>query len=38
VYDRFLRSPEQNKRCAEFDVLGSGLVDHAFEIIRGRAE
>jgi aminoglycoside phosphotransferase (APT) family kinase protein len=38
LYDRFRRSPGQNKRCAEFDALGSGLVDHAFEIIRGRAE
>ena len=38
LFDRFRRSPGQNKRCAEFDALGSGLVDHAFEIIRGRAE
>jgi aminoglycoside phosphotransferase (APT) family kinase protein len=38
LYDRFRRSPGQNTRCADFDTLGRGLVDHAFEIIRGRAE
>jgi aminoglycoside phosphotransferase (APT) family kinase protein len=38
LYDRFRRSPGQNIRCAEFDTLGRGLVDHAFEIIRRRAE
>jgi aminoglycoside phosphotransferase (APT) family kinase protein len=38
LYDRFRRSPGQNTRCAEFDTLGRGLIDHAFEITRGRAE
>jgi aminoglycoside phosphotransferase (APT) family kinase protein len=38
LYDRFRRSPGQNMRCAEFDTLGRELIDHAFEIIRGRAE
>jgi len=38
LYDRFRRSPEQNARSAEFDTLGRDLLDHAFEIIRGRAE
>ena len=38
LYDRFRRSPEQNARSAEFDTLGCDLLDHAFEIIRGRAE
>jgi aminoglycoside phosphotransferase (APT) family kinase protein len=38
LYDRFRRSPEQNMRCAEFDTLGRELIDHASEIIRGRAE
>ncbi len=37
LYDRFRRSPRQNLRCAEFDTLGCELIDHAFEIIRGRA-
>jgi aminoglycoside phosphotransferase (APT) family kinase protein len=38
LYDRFRRSPGQNMRCAEFDTLGRELIDHAFEIIRARAE
>jgi aminoglycoside phosphotransferase (APT) family kinase protein len=38
LYDRFRRSPEQNMRCADFDTLGGELIDHAFEIIRGRVE
>ncbi len=38
LYDRFRRSPGQNMRCADFDTLGRELVDHAFEITRGRAE
>jgi aminoglycoside phosphotransferase (APT) family kinase protein len=38
LYDRFRRSPGQNTRCAEFDKLGRELIDHAFEITRGRAE
>jgi len=38
LYDRFRRSPGQNMRGAEFDTLGRGLIDHAFEITRGRAE
>jgi aminoglycoside phosphotransferase (APT) family kinase protein len=38
LYDRFRRSPAQNKRCAEFDTLGGELIDHALEVIRGRAE
>jgi aminoglycoside phosphotransferase (APT) family kinase protein len=38
LYDRFRRSPGQNMRCAEFDTLGCELIDHSFEIIRGRAE
>jgi aminoglycoside phosphotransferase (APT) family kinase protein len=37
LYDRFRRAPGQNMRCAEFDELGRDLLDHAFEIIRGRA-
>jgi len=38
LYDRFRRSPGRNMRCAEFDTLGRHLIDHAFEIIRRRAE
>jgi len=38
LYDRFRRSPGQNMRCAEFDTLGRELLDHAFEVIHGRAE
>ena len=38
LYDRFRRSPGQNMRCAEFDTLGRELIDHASEIICGRAE
>jgi aminoglycoside phosphotransferase (APT) family kinase protein len=38
LYDRFRRSPRQNERCAEFNTLGRELLDHAFELIRGRAE
>jgi aminoglycoside phosphotransferase (APT) family kinase protein len=38
LYGRFRRSPGQNMRCAEFDTLGRDLLDHAFDIIRGRAE
>jgi aminoglycoside phosphotransferase (APT) family kinase protein len=38
LHDRFRRSPGQNMRCAEFDTLGRELLDHAFELIRGRAE
>ena len=38
LYDRFRRSPGRNMRCAEFDTLGRQLIDHAFEIIRRRAE
>ena len=38
LYDRFRRSPGQNMRCAEFNALGRELIDHASEIIRGRAE
>lgn len=38
LYDRFRRPPGQNMRCAEFDTLGRELIDHAFEIIRARAE
>jgi hypothetical protein len=25
-------------RCAEFDTLGREILDHAFELIRGRVE
>jgi aminoglycoside phosphotransferase (APT) family kinase protein len=38
LYDRFRRSPGQHMRYAEFDTLGRELIDHAFELIRGRAE
>ena len=38
LYDRFRRSPGQKMRCAEFATLGRELIDHTFEIIRGRAE
>jgi hypothetical protein len=38
LYDRFRPSPGQNERCAEFDRLGRELLDHAFELTRGRAE
>ncbi len=38
LYDRFRRSPAQNMRCAEFDRLGRELIEHSFEIIRGRAD
>jgi aminoglycoside phosphotransferase (APT) family kinase protein len=38
LYDRFRRLPAQNMRCAEFGTVGRELIDHAFEIIRGRAE
>jgi aminoglycoside phosphotransferase (APT) family kinase protein len=38
LYDRFRRSPGQNMTCAGFDTLGRELIDHSFEIIRGRAE
>ena len=30
--------PGPNARCAAFDTLGRELLDHAFEIIRGRAD
>jgi aminoglycoside phosphotransferase (APT) family kinase protein len=38
LYDRFRRSPVQNMKCAEVDALGRELIDHAVEVIRGRAE
>jgi aminoglycoside phosphotransferase (APT) family kinase protein len=38
LYDRFRWSPGQNLRCAGFGTLGRELIDHAFEITRGRAE
>lgn len=38
LYDRFRRSPGQNMRCADFDTLGREILDHAFELIRGRVE
>jgi aminoglycoside phosphotransferase (APT) family kinase protein len=38
LYDRFRRSHAQNIKCAEFGTVGRELIDHAFEIIRGRAE
>jgi aminoglycoside phosphotransferase (APT) family kinase protein len=38
LYDRFRRSPGQHMRCAEFDTLGRELIEHAFELICGRAE
>jgi hypothetical protein len=34
----FVGRLRQNMRCAEFDTLGRGLIDHASEIIRGRVE
>lgn len=38
LYDRFRREPAADNRCAEFAMLGAELIDHAFEIARGRAE
>ena len=38
LYDRFRRSPGQHIRCGEFDTLGRELIEHAFELIRGRVE
>jgi len=37
LYDRFRRAPGPDRRCAEFAALGRDLVDHAFDISRGRA-
>jgi len=37
LYDRFRRAPGPDRRCAEFGALGRDLVDHAFDISRGRA-
>jgi aminoglycoside phosphotransferase (APT) family kinase protein len=38
LYDRFRRSPGQHMRYTDFDTLGRELIEHAVELIRGRAE
>jgi aminoglycoside phosphotransferase (APT) family kinase protein len=38
LFDRYRRDPERNPRCSEFDALGRGLLDYAFDIARGRIE
>ena len=38
LFDRYRRDPGANRRSAQFDALGSGLLDYAFEVSRGRAE
>ncbi len=38
LFERYRRDPGPNAGCATFDMVGRELLDHAFEIIRGRVE
>jgi aminoglycoside phosphotransferase (APT) family kinase protein len=38
LFDRYLRDPERNAGCAEFDTLGRELLDYSLEIAHGRTE